>query len=61
MLFDTHTDSEASLSTESNGQMMLFVGFVLLLSIRSFFVEVFEAILAVVSLCLSLIPSKSES
>lgn len=61
MLFDTHTDSEASLSTESNGQMLLFVAFVVLLSIRSFFVEVLEAILALVSLFLSLIPSKSES
>ncbi len=57
MLFDTNTTPEASLSTESNKQMVLFVALVVLISIRSFLAEISEALLSVLHLFLSLVPS----
>ncbi len=57
MLFDTNTTPEASLSTESNKQMLLFVTFVVLISIRSFLAEITEAMLSVLHLFLTLLPS----
>lgn len=57
MLFDSDTTPEASLSTESNKQMLLFVAFVVLISIRSFLAEIAEALLSVVHLLLTLLPS----
>lgn len=57
MLFDRNSTSEASLSTESNGQMVLFVTFVVLISIRSLLTEIGEALGSVLHLFLSLLPS----
>ncbi len=57
MLFDRNTTPEASLTTESNGQMMLFVTFIVLISIRSLVAEITEAFLSVLHLFLSLLPS----
>ncbi|CAN5620288.1 hypothetical protein BH10CYA1_BH10CYA1_57350 [soil metagenome] len=62
MLFERNTTSEASLSTESNGQMILFVAFIVLISIRSLLTEISEALLSVLHLFISLLPSaKSNS
>jgi|694.fasta_scaffold138076_2 hypothetical protein len=61
MLFDSNQNSEACLDTESNGQMVLFVAIVVLISIRTLFVEIAEAMLSVISLFFSLIPTKSET
>jgi len=57
MLFESNSNVEATLNSESNGQMLLFVAFVVLISIRSLFAEIGEALLSVVSLFLSLLPS----
>ncbi len=60
MLFDVNTNLEESLSKETNGQMLLFVAIVILISIKSLLTEITEAFLSVLHLFLSLIPSKSE-
>ncbi len=57
MLFDRNTTSAASLNTESNGQMVLFVTFVVLISVRSLLAEIAEALGSVLHLLLSLLPS----
>jgi len=62
MPFESNSNAEATLNTESNGQMVLFVAFVVLISIRSLLAEIGEAFLSVLSLFLSLLPSpKSNS
>jgi hypothetical protein len=58
MLFDSNQNPEACLDSESNSQMILFVAIVVLISIKTLFVEIAEAILSVVSLLFSLAPAK---